>query len=146
MWRTILTIFIRYEGLVAAENVAQLFAVAVLLFALPCTATDLAGQDSVIDGDTIEIHGQRIRLYGIDAPESGQTCEADGKVYRCGKDAAFALTDKIGRQTVECEDRGRDRYDRVIAICYAGGQDIGAWLVDQGWALAFRRYSLDYVD
>ena len=99
----------------------------------------------VIDGDTIEIHGQRIRLYGIDAPESRQTCEAAGEVYRCGKDAAFALADFIGRHTVKCEDHGRDRYDRMIAICYAGSQDLSAWLVDEGWALAFRRNSVAYV-
>lgn len=116
-----------------------------LLLTLPCAAADIAGQATVIDGDTIEIHGQRIRLFGIDAPESRQTCEADGKEYRCGKDAVFALADKIARQAVKCEDHGRDRYDRMIAICYVGSQDVGAWLVEQGWALAFRRYSVAYV-
>ena len=121
--------------------------IAILTFLLAdaCAAADIMGQATVIDGDTIEIHGQRIRLFGIDAPESRQTCEDDGREYRCGKDAAFALADHIGRQTVKCEDHGRDRYDRMIAICYSGSQDLSAWLVEQGWALAYRRYSVAYV-
>jgi endonuclease YncB( thermonuclease family) len=86
------------------------------ILAVPCGAAEIAGRATVIDGDTIEIHGQHIRLFGVDAPESGQTCEADGKEYRCGKDAAFALADKIGRQTVKCEDHGRDRYGREVTL------------------------------
>lgn len=119
---------------------------ALLFHSTSAISADLAGQATVIDGDTIEIHGQRIRLHGIDAPESRQTCEAGGEEYRCGKDSAFALADYIGRQTVECEDRGRDRYDRMIAICFAGGKDVGSWMVNEGWALAYRKYSMDYVD
>ncbi len=106
----------------------------------------LVGTANVIDGDTIEIHGKRIRLHGIDAPESNQTCEADGKPYRCGQQAALALADKIGRKTVTCEPRGKDRYGRVVAVCSLNGRDLQAWLVAEGWALAYRRYSMDYVD
>jgi endonuclease YncB( thermonuclease family) len=110
------------------------------------SAADLTGHASVIDGDTLEIHGQRIRLYGIDAPESAQTCDAGGKTYRCGQQAALALADHIGRQTVECEQRDVDPYGRVVAVCTVAGVDVGAWLVSQGWALAYVRYSRDYVD
>lgn len=106
----------------------------------------LSGRASVIDGDTIEIHGRRIRLFGIDAPESRQLCEADGKPYRCGQHAALALADHIGQRTVRCEQRDIDRYGRFVAVCRVAGEDIGAWLVAEGWALAFRRYSTDYVD
>ena len=110
------------------------------------TVSDSVALASVIDADTIEIHGQRIRLHGIDAPEGRQTCELDGQPYRCGQQAALALADYIGQRTVVCEQRDVDRYQRVVAVCHVGGEDMGAWLVSEGWALAYRRYSTDYVD
>lgn len=109
-------------------------------------ADPIAGQATVIDGDTIEIHGERIRLNGIDAPESGQTCrKADGSPYRCGQVAAFALADWIGRSLVICHPQGEDRYGRTIAACSVRDEDMGRWLVEQGHALAYRRYSQEYV-
>jgi endonuclease YncB( thermonuclease family) len=99
----------------------------------------------VIDGDTLEIQGRRIRLHGIDAPESGQTCSADGKTYRCGQQAALALADKIGRETVSCQPKDTDRYGRVVAVCRIGAEDLNAWMTLKGWALAYREYSGDYV-
>jgi endonuclease YncB( thermonuclease family) len=113
--------------------------------AWPAAASDLTGRASVIDGDTIEIHGQRIRLFGIDAPESRQTCEADGQTWRCGQQAALALADHIGQHTIACEGRDTDRYGRIVAICWADLEDLNAWLVSQGWALAYRHYSTAYV-
>jgi endonuclease YncB( thermonuclease family) len=105
----------------------------------------IVGTASVIDGDTIEIHGQRIRLHGIDTPESSQLCERDGKPYRCGQVAALALSDRIGRRPVSCEGRDMDRYGRVVAVCSQSGEDLNAWLVRQGYGVAYRKYSLDYV-
>jgi endonuclease YncB( thermonuclease family) len=105
----------------------------------------IIGQASVIDGDTIEIHRTRIRLFGMDAPESAQTCTMDGKTWPCGRRAAFALSDKIASRTVECRPRDRDQYGRVVAVCFVGGEDVNAWMVSEGWALAFRRFSYDYV-
>jgi endonuclease YncB( thermonuclease family) len=100
----------------------------------------------VIDGDTIEIHGQRIRLHGIDAPESRPTCpNANGGAWRCGQQAALALQDLIGRRTVTCDERDIDRYGRIVAQCQQGDIDIREWLVGQGLALAYRRYSKAYI-
>ncbi len=115
------------------------------LLATPALA-DVTGPARVIDGDTLEVQGQRIRLHGIDAPETRQLCRLDGKPWQCGEDATNALTEKIARQPVTCEDLGRDRYKRIIARCTVAGEDIGTWMVSEGLALAYRRYSLDYVD
>ncbi len=106
----------------------------------------MAGIAPVIDGDTIEVHGQRIRLHGIDAPERRQLCRLDAKSWPCGKDAANALAEKIARRPVTCEDLGRDRYKRMVARCAVAGEDLEEWMVSQGWALAYRQYSLDYAD
>jgi endonuclease YncB( thermonuclease family) len=126
---------------------APLMCVALIAAAATATAADtLTGVASVIDGDTIEVHGQRIRLHGIDAPESRQLCRrADGSSWRCGQQAALALSDRIGRGAVACEAKDRDRYGRIVAVCRKGGEDLNAWMVRQGWAVAYRRYSTDYV-
>ena len=111
-------------------------------------AADISGKPRVIDGDTISIAGQRIRLHGIDTPESEQLCDADGKQWRCGKEATFALADAIGRTWVDCLERDKDRYGRIVAICKVGGpngRDLGGYMVSEGWALAYRKYSTDYV-
>ncbi len=100
----------------------------------------------VIDGDTLHIAGQRVRLHGIDAPESAQKCkDAKGGEYRCGQEATAALANRIGQHPISCKGTDIDRYGRVIAVCRLGAEDINAWMVAQGWAMAYRTYSLDYV-
>ena len=116
-----------------------------LLMALPAAAEELSGKPRVIDGDTIDIAGQRIRLLGIDAPERGQSCKWPEKTVPCGDIAADALTGTVAAQDVRCETRGKDRYGRWIAVCFAGEIDIGQNVVYMGWALAYRKYSTDYV-
>lgn len=119
----------------------------VALLAYPAAAQpDIEGTASVIDGDTIEIHSTRIRLHGIDAPGSRQECtRPDGTTWRCGQQSALALSDRIGRSIVRCEPRDRDRYGRIIAICFKEAEDLNRWMVAAGWAVAYRKYSLDYV-
>jgi endonuclease YncB( thermonuclease family) len=114
-----------------------------LLLALlsACSHGSLAGRASVIDGDTITVHGERVRLFGIDAPEHGQTCTAGGLAYACGTSARDALAAHLRAGAVDCERRSTDRYGRTVAICRLDGEDVGAWMVRQGWALDYARYS-----
>jgi endonuclease YncB( thermonuclease family) len=109
-------------------------------------ASSLEGRVTVIDGDTLEMHGKRIRLHGIDAPESGQTCASQsGKTYRCGQLAAKQMAKYTKRKTIRCNVRDTDRYGRLVAVCFADGQDINKRIVRDGFALAYRRFSRDYV-
>lgn len=122
------------------------FLLTLIALPLPSHTADLTGTPRIIDGDTIVIDGERIRLEGIDAPETKQTCKrADGSDYRCGEMATFALAEIIETHWVTCKGESRDRYKRRIATCFAGPHDINAEMVRRGWALAYRRYSMDYV-
>ena len=106
----------------------------------------MTGRATVIDGDTIDIRGERMRLHGIDAPESAQWC-LDGSAarYRCGQNAAFALADRIGAGNVRCDLLDRDRYDRHVARCFLGEADLNQWMVLHGQAVAYRQYSTEYA-
>lgn len=108
-------------------------------------ANSLSGIASVIDGDTLDLHGKRIRLHGIDAPEGRQSCTREGQSWRCGQQASLALSDHIAGRTLRCEQRDIDRYKRIVAVCFSGEEDINAWLVRSGWAMAYRQYSKDYI-
>jgi endonuclease YncB( thermonuclease family) len=92
---------------------------ALIAVAAPLHAAErVVGRASVIDGDTIEIRGTRVRLFGIDAPEAGQTCEgADHRQFRCGQRAASVLDARIGDGVVTCEPKDTDQYGRTVAIC-----------------------------
>lgn len=105
----------------------------------------LLGKAVTIDGDTLRINGEKIRLHGIDAPESGQYCEHSGKLYSCGINAKNALKNMIGRNSIRCVHRDIDRYNRIIGTCFLGLTNLNDWIVTQGLALAYRKYSSAYV-
>lgn len=101
---------------------------------------------AVVDGDTLAAGAERLRLHGIDAPEARQRCERGGRPYDCGREAMAAMVRILGRGMVSCEQLDTDRYGRRVVRCHdEQGTDLGAELVRQGWAVAFRRYSLAYL-
>jgi len=128
------------------RNLFSLLILATFAFVPPALAETISGTASVIDGDTVEILGRRIRFNAMDAIESRQRCTLpDGKSWNCGRDAAFALADKIGRSPLSCSVVDIDRYGRAVAICSLRGEDVGGWMVENGWAVAYRRYGTQYV-
>jgi len=129
------------------RNTTAAIAIAIAIGAAPLATAfaELTGDARVIDGDTIELGGEDVRLHGIDAPESDQSCRAGGGKYPCGKHATQALEAKIANNEVRCTERERDQYGRVIGVCYVRGDNLNAFMVKTGWARAYRRYSRDYV-
>lgn len=102
------------------------------------------GTVRVIDADTIDVGGTRVRLFGIDAPEMGQPCRADGREWDCGAWTRDAVRNRFEGSYARCESRDTDRYGRVVAQCSVDGQDMGQLIVYSGMAWAFRRYSESY--
>ena len=122
-----------------------------LVLAIPAQANPrepvvVTGEARAIDGDTIEVDGTRIRLQGIDAPETRQSCTtADGASWACGRYATAVLAAAVASVEVTCTARGRDRYQRVVAVCWAGVVEVGRSMVAEGLALADRRFGRIYV-
>lgn len=104
-------------------------------------AAGISGHARIVDGDGLEIGGQRIRLHGVDAFEMRQTCGG----HPCGRASAEALRNLVGGRPVACAEMDRDRYGRIVAVCHVGGQDLGAAQVRGGHAVAYTRYSHRYV-
>lgn len=105
----------------------------------------LEGPVRVVDGDTLDLGGAPVRLFGIDAPERAQTCRRDGAEWACGAWSARVLAGLVRSGDVTCRGRDVDRHGRTVAVCHAGGRDIAADLVAAGAAVAYRRYAQDYV-
>ncbi len=126
----------------------MILAVAILgLLALAATrwneqaAGSIEGRAGVVDGDTLQLDGQRIRLRGIDAPELGQTCERHGETYDCGREARVQLARIIGGASVTCATYDRDRYDRLLGVCSVAGTSLNAEMVGIGWAVDYGGYA-----
>jgi endonuclease YncB( thermonuclease family) len=130
-------------------RLALLYSSILLVLIVASTPTkaraDVTGVASVIDGDTLEIGGERIRLEGIDEPEKKQACSAYGEAWPCGQMAADWLRTHLRDREVTCVGHDRDRYHRLLAVCYVGGEDLNERIVTEGWALDFRRYTNAYL-
>ena len=109
-------------------------------------AEAISGIPRIVDGDTIAIGERKIRLEGIDAPESDQVClDAGAALWACGNEVTKQLSDHVADRSLVCTWTGQDAYHRGLAICHLGAEDLNAWMVRQGWALAFVKYSSLYV-
>ena len=120
-------------------------------------AEEISGIPEVVDGDTIHIDNYKFRLEGIDAPEMRQQCKKESfkisffigftfyKDYSCGKVSKEKLITKIDTTEIKCISSSKDRYKRYIATCYKGKTNLNQWMVRNGFAIAYRRYSKSYV-
>ena len=116
-----------------------------LLLSTATQAASISGKARVLDGNTLALGAQRVRLFGIAAPEITQNCTLASKVWACGADVATALHIQVGEQVVNCDERGIDATKTVTAVCKVGTLDLGDWMVRNGWARADRRASMMYV-
>ncbi|WP_291160639.1 thermonuclease family protein [Hyphomicrobium sp.] len=106
----------------------------------------ISGAARPIDGDSLFVGGNEVRLLGIDAPEGRQTCSRGDQTWNCGDEAKLELARAIGGEIVSCDVRERDRYGRLLARCTAGGRDINAAMVQAGMAVAYGGYAEDEAD
>ena len=120
----------------------------ILLFLFPglLYGKTIIGKPKIIDGDTIHIRENKIRLHGIDAPETKQTCKLGSQKWFCGKESTMKLKRKINDYEVKCLITDIDSYNRYVAICSVNNININEWMVKNGWAIAYRYYSKDYVN
>jgi endonuclease YncB( thermonuclease family) len=126
-------------------KLSTLFAIGVAM-PLPATAQQpIFGIAQAKDGDSLEVAGVRIRLFGIDAPELGQTCTSGGAQWPCGQAAFDNLSQLVTGREVRCSRLGKDQFDRVLAKCTVSGFEVNRIIVERGYAIAFRKYSNDYV-
>lgn len=124
----------------------RLIVVLFLSMMMPAAAFEARGVPHIVDADTVYIGQTKIRLQGVDAPEMDQIrLDGAGKRWQCGIDARSSLEEHSAGRPWRCETSGTDRYGRDLATCFIDNEDVNGWLVGQGWAMAFRRYSQAYV-
>ena len=105
-----------------------------------------ASHVTVIDGDTIRLGDVKIRFSGIDAPEINQTCVASEGKVACGKISRDLLIEKVTNNKISCTDEGKDFYGRVLGECFVKGESLSSYLVREGFAFAYRKYSNKYIE
>ncbi|TKT79161.1 thermonuclease family protein [Aquamicrobium sp. LC103] len=121
-----------------ALTVVLLGAVALVAARFQDDATQTLGGNAIVnDGDTITLGEQKIRLRGIDAPEFTQQCTRNGAAYDCGREARNALRRMVAGGRVSCEGWENDKYDRLLAVCHAGGVNLNKTMVERGWAVSY---------
>ena len=104
-----------------------------------------ASHVTVVDGDTIKIGDVKIRFSGIDAPEINQTCIASEGKVACGKISKDILISKVTNNKISCKDEGKDIYGRVLGECFVNGESLSSYLVREGFAFAYRKYSDKFI-
>lgn len=107
----------------------------------------LEGPAVILDGDTLQVSGRRVRLLGLDAPELNQPCTPfTGEVFNCGVKARYELITFIGQRPVICKGRHKDVYGRLLAFCEVVGHDLGRFLITRGWAVTYGDDAYRYAD
>lgn len=109
-------------------------------------AQAISGSATATDGDSLTIGSQRIRLFGIDAPELDQTCVTQDKTWQCGEQARTTLASLIGDERIDCRVSGADQYGRSLAKCSTQFLELNEAMVELGWAVAYTQYSPDYKE
>ena len=100
----------------------------------------------IIDGDTIHLNNEKIRFTGIDTPELKQTCNKNNEIINCGIQARKLLINKIGKNKVNCVKDGKDQYKRTLAECFVNDLSLSRFLVREGYAFAYRKYSKKFIE
>ena len=124
----------------------KIFILCSLTFLFLLSNNLFASHVTVIDGDTIRLGDVKIRFSGIDAPEINQTCVASEGKVACGKISRDLLIEKVTNNKISCTDEGKDFYGRVLGECFVNGESLSAYLVREGFAFAYRKYSNKYIE
>ena len=140
------TIFIKFLLMEAKIWISKILIFLIIFYCFIAFAQSINGKAKIIDGDTIHIGKNKIRLHGIDAPEINQNCTIEKIIWECGIDSSQALKSIILENKVQCEIIDIDRYKRFVAICFVKDINLNKYMVQNGWAIAYRYYSGDFIN
>ena len=130
-----------------SSKIKLFLAISICLIFFFLTYIDVKSYEiKIIDGDTIRLNGEKIRFTGIDTPELKQTCIKNNEVILCGIEARKLLIKKIGKNEVQCTKEGKDQYKRTLAECFVKDLSLSSFLVREGYAFAYRKYSKKFVN